>query len=191
MAYTIRNRKPRGPSRKGIEGRLWEKVSPDPNCGCWFWTGATSSRRLGYGTIYANGRHQPAHRVSYELFVGPVPVGLELDHLCRVPCCVNPDHLEPVTHQENTRRGTAGKVAGALQQAKTHCPSGHPYTPENTYYRANGHRECRECSLGRSVEYQRWRRAQPKTPEELEAKRRYHRDWKRAKTARLRAEGSV
>jgi hypothetical protein len=82
---------------------------------------------------------QGAHRVAYELFKGPIPAGMDLDHLCRVRCCCNPDHLEPVTRKENLRRGLNGQ--------KTACYKGHPYTPENTYYRANtGKKQCRLCA---------------------------------------------
>lgn len=71
--------------------------------GCWLWIGSTNFG--GYGTYYVSGRAVRAHRFSYELFVGKIPDGLELDHLCRYKSCVNPKHLEPVTHQENVIRG--------------------------------------------------------------------------------------
>lgn len=80
--------------------------------GCWFWIG--SRDRLGYGRLHHDGRPRLAHRLFFELTNGPVPDGLELDHLCRVPSCVRPDHLEPVTHAENLRRG---RVARAEQEA--------------------------------------------------------------------------
>lgn len=87
-----------------------------------------------------------AHREAYKAFKGEIPDGLELDHLCRVRNCVNPDHLEPVTRLENARRGIGGLMAGLRQRAKTHCPAGHPYAPENTYFRANGNRMCVTCN---------------------------------------------
>lgn len=74
---------------------------------CWEWTGGRDGN--GYGRIRVGGRQQGAHRISYELFVGPVPTGLELDHLCRLRHCVNPGHLEPVTHAENMRRGALAR----------------------------------------------------------------------------------
>lgn len=83
-----------------------------------------------------------AHRASYEMFVGPIPEGLHLDHLCRVTLCVRPGHLEPVTLRENTLRGRAGDY----QRAKTHCPSGHEYTEENMFNSPKGHRICKPCN---------------------------------------------
>ena len=77
----------------------------------------------GYSMITVEGRATPGHRLSYELFVGPIPEGLELDHLCRVKGCYNPDHLEAVTHQENTRRRSLAKPL------KTHCKRGHELPP--------------------------------------------------------------
>jgi hypothetical protein len=92
-----------------------------------------------------------AHRWSYEYHVGPIPDGLQLDHLCRVRRCVNPWHLEPVTNRVNSQRGKAGAVNAARQEAKEFCPYGHPYSPENTYQRPdrNG-RDCRRCMRARA-----------------------------------------
>lgn len=112
--------------------------------GCWIWQGATDSR--GYGRISIHNRRSClAHRVAYEAFVGKCDDELELDHLCRNPSCVNPWHLEPVTHEENVRRGSAGAVNGARMHAKTHCKYGHPYTSENTRIDTRGARVCRTC----------------------------------------------
>ncbi len=81
-----------------------DKILPEPNSGCWFWMGGLSERQ--YGVIYpSRGTNVRAHRVAYEMTRGPIPDGLVLDHLCRVHCCVNPDHLEAVTQGENVRRG--------------------------------------------------------------------------------------
>lgn len=81
-----------------------DKILPEPNSGCWFWVGGLSGR--GYGVIYRKrGRNVRAHRVAVEMTKGPIPDGMVLDHLCRVHCCVNPDHLEAVTQGENVRRG--------------------------------------------------------------------------------------
>ncbi len=75
-----------------------DKIMPEPNSGCWFWLGALSR---GYGSL----KNARAHRVAYEMTIGPIPEGLVIDHLCRVTSCVNPDHLEAVTQAENVRRG--------------------------------------------------------------------------------------
>lgn len=101
--------------------------------GCWEWNGATRSST--YGAFAYGGRRKvvQAHRWSYEHFVGPVPEGMQIDHLCRNRACVRPDHLEPVTPRENTRRGTVGEVNRRRLAAVTHCPAGHEYTAENTY----------------------------------------------------------
>lgn len=117
---------------------------------CWLWTGSFQSRR-GYGTTRRTGLSQTrlAHRVSYELPHGPIPAGLEIDHLCRVPACVNPAHLEAVTHAENLQRSPLGRAA------RTHCPLNHPYDDENTI-RRNGRRICRECArLSSRARYQK------------------------------------
>lgn len=119
--------------------------------GCWEWTGAKVN---GYGRISVGGREgnaRVAHRVIYELTVGPVPAGMDLDHLCINPGCVNPDHLEPVSHAENMRRGPTN--VAARNAAKTRCPQGHPYDEENTGYRKNGDRICRTCDNARSRAY--------------------------------------
>ena len=92
--------------KRPLSVRLWAKV--DKSGDCWIWTGCRI--RHGYGRISGPGRKPLlAHRVAYELTYGPIPDGLELDHLCRNPSCVRPDHLEPVTHLENVRRGDKGK----------------------------------------------------------------------------------
>jgi hypothetical protein len=112
---------------------------PEPNTGCWLWTGARF--RKGYGNFGIDGHNRSAHRVAYELYIGPIPEGLDLDHLCRVPSCVNPDHLEPVTRRENIRRGDS---VPARKAAQTHCKRGHPLFGPNLYLWKGG-RICREC----------------------------------------------
>lgn len=126
--------------------RFMSKVDRSGPGECWIWTGAKSN--AGYGTVRIDYQQMPAHRAAYELLVGPVPDGLELDHLCVNPPCVNPAHLDPVTHAENMRRGPTN-VAGR-NAAKTECPQGHPYDDENTLIRANGNRVCRTCDNARS-----------------------------------------
>lgn len=91
-----------------------------------------------------------AHRVAYELVVGPIPDGLQLDHLCKVRKCVNPAHLEAVTCGENIRRGDTGKAAAEVQSSKTHCPQGHPYSGDNlAHYRGRHGRRYRACRICR------------------------------------------
>lgn len=121
--------------------RLLGKVKQDDATGCWLWTAYTHP--TGYGRIAIGGGHtRNAHQVAYQLLVGPVADGLELDHLCRVRRCINPAHLEPVTHQINVIRGAIGM--------KTHCPYGHAYTTANTYRSpSRGARECRTCQRRR------------------------------------------
>ncbi len=104
--------------------------------GCWLWTGGITPRGYGYG------KSKHAHRYSYEAFVGPIPDGLEIDHLCRVTSCVNPDHLEPVTQRENQRRRWA---------TVTHCKWGHEFSPENTRI-GQGIRVCHACRIRRGRE---------------------------------------
>jgi HNH endonuclease len=131
--------------------------------GCWEWTGGGTKN--GYGTLKLSGATKLAHRTTYELFVGPVPVGLELDHLCRNRRCVRPDHLEPVTRTENILRGEGPQVARDRHAAKTHCPQGHEYTSENTRTYPGGVdrkylcRSCVQCDRVRSRDAQRRRRA--------------------------------
>lgn len=145
--------------------RLMEKISFEPFSGCWLWMGYLNDE--GYGRLRLGSTEEPyspAHKASYELLVGPVPEDLQLDHLCRVRCCVNPKHLEPVTALENTTRGIgngpAVAAAALAHEAITHCPQGHEYTPENTRrYGVAQARWCWTCKKARDREAQRNRRA--------------------------------
>ncbi len=121
-----------------VEERFWAKVQKTDTC--WLWTAGLAH---GYGSFRLIDRAVYAHRMAYELMVGPIPEGLHLDHLCRVTNCVNPEHLEPVTCRENNLRGIS---PAAVNAAKTHCPQGHQYSAENTYENPNsGRRLCRAC----------------------------------------------
>lgn len=137
---------------KPILDRLMDKVTIGD--GCWEWQ--ASLDRKGYGRLRYRKRGWQAHRFLYELLVGPIPDGLELDHLCRNPRCVKPAHLEPVTRQVNQLRGFS--VSGRNAR-KTHCPQGHEYAPENIYWTRKGHRLCRTCQRSRSLRDQERRRA--------------------------------
>jgi hypothetical protein len=111
--------------------------------GCWLWI--ASIRKDGYARFQVDGEARLGHRFAYEFVNGPVPPGLELDHLCRVRRCVNPAHLEPVTRRVNVLRGES---PAAVHARKTACPNGHPYDMTNT----NGARKCRQCIRERRME---------------------------------------
>jgi len=115
---------------------------------CWLWTGRLDPK--GYGridiTVGRYDRPQLAHRIGYELQVGPIAIGLELDHLCRNPPCVRGSRLEPVTHRVNVLRGNA---SSAMYARRTHCNQGHPFQEDNLVHRKNGIRDCLTCARNR------------------------------------------
>lgn len=117
------------------------EVGSEPGC-CWEWTAA---RSRGYGLLRTKGRTTLAHRLVYEEVVGPIPEGLQIDHLCRNRSCVNPDHLELVSQAENLARGISPP---ALNAHKAMCPKGHPYDEVNTATIPSrpGWRYCRACN---------------------------------------------
>lgn len=132
--------------------RLLERIVVDLS-GCWVWQGSIAPN--GYGRMGIGQRSRGTkrtvytHRLSYELYVGPIPAGRELDHLCRNRACCNPGHLEPVTRRENTLRGDAPALLAQINGAKTHCIHGHPFDEANTTLRHGGGRRCRACSRER------------------------------------------
>lgn len=128
--------------------RFWPKVDKNgpipafaPGLGpCWIWTASLDAH--GYGQFYMPGRGPAkAHRFAYEDLVGPIPRGLEPDHLCRVRHCVRPTHLEPVTRRENYMRG----LGPSSHVKNTHCKRGHEFTLDNTRVLPDGERVCRHC----------------------------------------------
>ena len=153
----------RGYPMKGVD-RFWantRKNGPWPKAGsiaaerglgqCWRWTGPLN--RGGYGHTSFDGVTQAAYVFAYKMLVGPIPVGHELDHLCRFRPCVNPAHLEPSTHAQNIKRSPI--TTGALNAQRTECRRGHPFTPENTYLTPKeGWRVCNACRKLRQAKKQ-------------------------------------
>ena len=142
-------------TRSSLEERFFAKVTPGAN-GCWIWTGACVGNGYGHFRVPPHGRREYVHRIAYEMLIGDIPDGLELDHICRVRACVNPWHLEPVTHRENVLRGRA---ASAFNAVKTHCPQGHPYDDANTYRWRENKRRCRVCNAESARRFRARRRA--------------------------------
>lgn len=143
--------KKRGPRPIPLIERFWLKMTLGPvsvycpDLGpCWIWLAFRDRDGFGFISV-SRSKMRRAHHVAYENFIGPIPDGLQLDHLCRVRYCVNPYHLDAVTTQENTRRGA--------RSMRTHCPSGHPFDDINTYW-YRGYRLCIRCRLEQARQYQ-------------------------------------
>lgn len=114
---------------------------------CWLWTGGKHWYGHGAIAIPRTRKKAYAHRLAYQWFVGEIPSHLEIDHVCRNPPCVNPTHLEAVTHRENVRRGRVSEIFGS----RTHCSNGHPFVGENVRPRSDGNgRLCLTCARERS-----------------------------------------
>jgi len=139
---------PVDPSPEVIEARFWAKVSKRQD-GCWEWQGALSwsNGKLPYGLFQVKSKKIYAHRYAYELVHGSIAKGLQIDHTCRNTRCVNIDHLEAVTPRENQLRSPSSTIN------RTHCPQGHPYNEENTWW-LKTERRCRICL---SAAQKRWK----------------------------------
>lgn len=125
--------------RPSLIERFEEKYIPEPNSGCWLWVGADNAN--GHGQMTIGNKRVYAHRFSYEYFCDKIPDGMEIDHLCRVRCCVNPIHLEPVTRSQNIKRSPIMCPAA--------CPKGHEYTGKSFYLRKSGRKICKICARER------------------------------------------
>jgi hypothetical protein len=148
------------PVRERLERRL--VPCPDIDCECLLWTGHLDES--GYGRISVDRRSRGVHRVAWEMENGPIPAGLQIDHVrdrgCRHRNCANVAHLEPVTQRTNIMRGDG---IAPQRKAQTHCVHGHEFTPANTMLRANGNRGCLECRRRISREWARRKRASATT----------------------------
>lgn len=149
--------------------RLMAKVVKDAATGCWLWTGATDGCD-GYGRFSMHGKDIGAHRASFLLAGGGIPDGYEIDHLCRMPPCVNPAHLRAVTKRENILCGTSPAAAHAV---KTRCVKGHPLSGQNLLPDKR-QRKCRACHYAQTRAYAARNRAK-------------RNEWQRASRARRRA----
>lgn len=139
------------PMRHKLIGKLMANTTVPDDQGCMMWTGPIKPG-CGYGWVHHYGRHVRAHRLAYEYFIGNVPEGLVLDHLCRNRLCCNPLHLEPVTIGVNIMRGE--RIP--WHRGKTHCKHGHEFTPENTRVTNNRHgrkRQCIKCHNAKCLAY--------------------------------------
>lgn len=129
--------------------RFWDKCMPEPNSGCWLWTGGHNGDGYGVYRVQTErgGVTVRAHQAAYLASHGTVPAGLEIDHLCRVRGCVNPQHLEAVTHAVNMQRSEAAEATRRMYASMTVCRNGiHTLTPQNVRWRFGGTRwQCREC----------------------------------------------
>jgi hypothetical protein len=159
--YDVKGREQQGRVKKVPRIERLQQLYQIDDAGCWTWTGAINED--GYG-IFCK---RTAHRYSYTQFKGPIPKGLEIDHLCSNRKCINPAHLEAVTHKENIQRSwSRGKCEhfknrlGEIKKAKTHCPQGHPYSGENlTIDKSSNARRCIICEQAKFKRYQEKQKA--------------------------------
>lgn len=128
-----------------VRSRLLAKVSPEPNTGCWLWTGAVN--KGGYGTLSVEGCTELAHRLMARCYGISIADGMEIDHRCRQRCCVNPAHLRQITSRTNT---LLGRGPTAINASKLVCKRGHDLA---LAYREGSKRKCRACRAARMREY--------------------------------------
>lgn len=137
----------------GLPERFEKKIIPEPNSGCWLWLGALGHR--GHPHINKSYGTQSGHRFIYQTLVGSVPQELVVDHWCNNPSCVNPDHLRPLTYQNNTLRSPI--TVAAKYAVRTHCKRGHEFTPENTLSEARSNARiclaCRQAAAPQRIAY--------------------------------------
>ncbi len=136
--------------RPDLATRFWAKAFMAGPDDCWPWLGYKQPSGYGKFRIGSNAdgsrKMELAHRLAWVLFYGDdIPPGMQIDHLCRNRGCVNPSHLEVVTPQENTIRGTAAQRTRETRALITHCPQGHPYAGDNLHLSPSGKRRCRAC----------------------------------------------
>ena len=150
--------------------RFWDKVQVTES-GCWEWVG--NVRPNGYGKFLYRDKLDGSHRAAYKMFIGDIDDGMVIDHICHnldITCnkgdeclhrrCVNPEHLEAITHLSNVQRGRAGIAQVIKALKRTHCGKGHELTPSNTYYPPSGFkRSCRKCLRLNDLRYKAKRRA--------------------------------
>lgn len=144
-----------------MKKQWWERFTVSET-GCWEWS--ASCTKAGYGQVMVGGKQRYSHRLFYERFKGPIPEGLQLDHLCRNKRCCNPSHLEVVTGRVNVRRSTAPPAANAVA---THCLNGHAFTEANTFTYSGKYgpkRQCRECKRLRQLQYTRRKKQRAPPP---------------------------
>lgn len=162
------------PMKVRTPDELMSLCIPVPESGCWIWYD-TDNLWKGYARVTHMGKQHRAHRLMYTLTRGPIPDGLELDHLCRVRCCINPYHLEPVTSHVNNLRGVK------FRSSPSHCRNGHPLTTETAVMDYRGSRCCLVCRKGK------WKRSYQRQKVQGRAKAR----WQKYKASRLALTGPV
>jgi hypothetical protein len=179
-------------AKRGPKGRavtldwLFNNCQPVPFSGCWIWMKSIGTN--GYGKTWHNNKTALAHRVAWIITEGEISNELELDHLCRVRSCINPQHLEPVTPKENLSRSPLIGLRGAPvhHRNKTHCPKGHPYSGENLYLSPkSGGRVCKICKSesGKSEKRQEYVKAN------REKRKIYDREYARKRRAKVASKG--